>query len=83
MLGRLADLTGKDSQSKIDEVIKIHEKGVSEPISPKTGKPETIYTKLRNDHMHRSGVPIAQVRAEMEKHLHGLVMVVQMAIMSS
>ena len=55
LLGRLADPTGKDRQCMIDALIKKHEPGVEEPISPKTRQPETVYTKLRNEHMHRSG----------------------------
>jgi len=80
LLGRLADPTGKDRQCMIDPLIKKHEPGVDEPNSPWTGQPETVYTKLRNEHMHRSGKPLTQVRADMETHLPGLTLVLQKAI---
>jgi hypothetical protein len=80
LLGRLADPTGKDRQSMIDDLIDRHEPGVAKRISPKTGQPETVYTKLRNEHMHRSSVPLIQIRADMETHLRGLIAIVQQAI---
>jgi hypothetical protein len=82
LLGHLAD-PGQDRQGKIDAMIKKHEPGVAEEPSPKTGGMETVYTKLRNEHMHRSGIPLAQVRDEMGRHLPGLQAIVQKAIKNS
>jgi hypothetical protein len=80
LLGRLADPTGRDRQGMIDTLIERHEPGVTKSTSPQTGQPETVYTKLRNEHMHRSSVPLAQVRADMETHLPGLISLVRQAI---
>jgi len=80
LLGRMADHTGRDRQALIDEVIRRKEPGVGETISPQTGGPETVYSKLRNEHMHRSSVPLARVRSEMATHLPGLISVVKKAI---
>jgi hypothetical protein len=80
LLGRLADPTGKDRQPMIDALIRLQEPGVAETISPKTGGLEMVYSKLRHEHMHRSNVPLAQVRSEMETPLPGLISIVQKAI---
>jgi hypothetical protein len=80
LLGRLADPTGKDRQLVIDDMIRKYEQGVEETMSPRSDKPETIYTKLRNEFMHRSQVSLSQVRDEMETHLPGLMAVVRSAI---
>jgi hypothetical protein len=61
-------------------MIKKHEPGVAEKPSPIKLGTETIYTKLRNEHMHRTGIPLDRVRAEMGIHLPGLQAVVQKAI---
>jgi hypothetical protein len=79
LLGRLADPTGKDRQSMIDAVIRTHEPGVEETPSPKTGVLETVYSRLRNEYVHRD-VPLPQVCYEMEGHLDGLITVVGEAI---
>jgi hypothetical protein len=76
----LADPTGKDRQPMIDALIRLQEPGVAETISPKTGGLEMVYSKLRHEHMHRSNVPLAQVRSEMETQLPGLISIVQKAI---
>jgi hypothetical protein len=79
LLGRLADPTGRDRQPMIDALILTKEPGVAQTISPRTGAPETVYSRLRNEHMHRN-VLVVQVRFEMEAHLPGLIAIVQKAI---
>lgn len=80
LLGRLADTSGKDRQSLIDALIRKHEPRVEETPSPKTGAMESVYSRLRNEQMHRGHVPVSDVRHEMEIHLRGLIEVVRKAI---
>lgn len=80
LLGRLADPTGADSQRTIDALIRRHEPGVAESPSPRSGGTETVYTKLRNEHMHRSAIPLDRVRADMSTLLPGLIAITRKAI---
>jgi hypothetical protein len=80
LLELMAGRTGKDRQVEIDAIIKKHETVVEETISPQRSKPETVYTRLRNEQIHRGHVPLATVRSEMETHLPGLIAIVREVI---
>jgi hypothetical protein len=64
----------------VSATVKRYEPGVAETISPQSGRPEAVYTKLRNEYIHRGQVALAQVRSEMETHLPVLIAIVRMAI---
>ena len=76
-----------DDQWKVDEFILSKESGESgvptfPPHRPrKSGVPETIYTKLRNQVGHvRPGTTIQSTREEMEKNLGGLIRITRKII---
>jgi hypothetical protein len=82
LLGLFLAHTAQDTQAAIDDLIRKYEPEVAEMISPQTGRPETIYTKLRNEYMRcRDGSP-AHIQPEMADHLPGLIAILQKAIRS-
>jgi hypothetical protein len=82
LLGMFLAHTAQDTQAAIDDLIRKHEPEVAEMISPQTGKPETIYTKLRNEYMNCRDASLAQIQPEMADHLPGLIAILQKAIRS-
>jgi hypothetical protein len=79
--------TFTDDQGKVDEFILSKQSGESGvPIFPpyrprRSGIPETIYTKLRNQVGHiRPGTTIQSTREEMEKNLGGLIRITRKII---
>lgn len=77
----LAHLAGGDAQRKIDALIDKYGGGAGSGNTGRGSVRETIYTKTRNDYMHPDrGVPLTQVRADMETRIAGLVEIVRKAI---
>lgn len=76
----LLELVG-EKQERVDAFIRQVEPGVAMSISCHTGKPETIYTRLRNEVGHRRpGTTIQSTRAEMVANIGGLREIVRAAI---
>ena len=80
LLGLIVAHSGKDTQAATDELIRKHEPEVSETISPRTDKLETIYSNLRNEYMQTPQMSLSQVQSQMEDHLPGLIAILQKAI---
>lgn len=67
-----------DKQADVDKLIRQVDSNVALFVSPKDGKPETIFTKLRNELAHnRAGVSIIETRQEIELHLTRFEWIVQ------
>ncbi|TAE60034.1 MAG: hypothetical protein EAZ76_11110 [Nostocales cyanobacterium] len=70
-----------DSQEKVDQCILSFQPSIktNPPYRQrKSGVPETIYTRLRNEVGHiRPNTTIEQTRQEMEKNLNGLILIVK------
>ena len=82
LLGLFVAHSAQDTQAAIDDLIRKHEPEVAEMISPQTGKPETIYTKLRNEYMRCGDILPDHVQLDMAGHLPGLIAILQQAIRS-
>lgn len=81
VLSLCKDSQGKDSQEKVDQFILAFQPSIM-TNSPhrlrRSGVPETIYTRLRNEVGHiRPHTTIEQTEQEMEKNLNGLILVVK------
>ena len=70
----LYDRYGK--QHEIDKQIMLHEPATPQSTSPRNGKPETIYTRLRNEINHRTNAGPKTTRAEIMDNLDGFRMIV-------
>lgn len=65
----LASITN-DRQSEIDALIEREEPTVSKSYSPKTGQPESLFTRLRNELAHhREGVSVFDTHDEIRLHV--------------
>jgi len=59
----------KDSQHSVDKLIVGVEPNIAQSLSPKSGKPETIFTRLRNELAHhRTGGSVVQTHREIQIH---------------
>jgi hypothetical protein len=59
-----------DKQEMVDERIEKEEPNVGKSLSPRTNKPETIFTRLRNELAHdRRGCSITKTHKEIDLHL--------------
>jgi hypothetical protein len=68
------------NQHEVDRQIVLHEPATPQSISPHGGKPETIYTRLRNEITHRTNVSPETTRAEIMDNLDGFRMIVHRII---
>lgn len=60
----------KDQQANIDALIEQEDSTVSKSYSPKNGKPETLFTRLRNELAHhREGVSVFSTHDEIRLHV--------------
>jgi hypothetical protein len=82
LLGLFLAHTAQDTQAAIDDLIRKYEPEAAEMISPQTGRPETIYTKLRNEYMRCRDGSLVHLQLEMADHLPGLIAILQKAIRS-
>lgn len=63
------------AQKAVDDFARVQLEDVEESISPQTGKPETVFTRLRNEvghyreHEHDADVDLRETVQEMEAHL--------------
>ena len=64
------------NQHEVDRQIMLHEPATPQSISPHDGKPETIYTRLRNEITHRTYVGPETTRAEIMDNLYGFRIIV-------
>lgn len=65
----LSSVSG-DNQSRIDEAIRNEEPTVAVSPSPRDGRPETIFTRLRNELAHhREGVSVFRTHEEIGLHV--------------
>jgi hypothetical protein len=71
------------SQPKLDEYIMKADNTTPQTKSPNTGKPETIYTRLRNEITHRTDVNQETTRNEIKNHLDKFRLIVRDAVKSS
>jgi hypothetical protein len=61
---------GNDRQSEVDKLILGIEPTTHQTLSPKTGKPETLYTRLRNELAHdRQTATLFSTHEEIQLHL--------------
>jgi hypothetical protein len=59
-----------DTQPGTDKLIESVDSSVAKTLSPKTGKPETIFTRLRNELAHnRAGVSVVETHRSIGVHL--------------
>jgi hypothetical protein len=60
----------KDRQQEIDRLIRAEEPTVASSVSTRNGKPETIFTRLRNELAHhRDGVSVFSTHQEIALHV--------------
>jgi len=64
------------NQPEVDRQIILHAPTTPQSISPHSGKPETIYTRLRNEIAHRAKVGPDATRAEIMNNLDRFRMIV-------
>lgn len=65
----LASITS-DRQAEIDALVEREEPTVSKSYSPKTGQPESLFTRLRNELAHhREGVSVFDTHDEIRLHV--------------
>ena len=62
---------GNDHQSEVDKLILTIEPTTQQTLSPKTGKPETLYTRLRNQLAHdRQNATLFSTHEDIQLHLN-------------
>ena len=64
------------NQPEVDRQIILHEPATPQSISPHSRRPETIYTRLRNEIAHRARVGLDATRAEIIDNLDRFRMIV-------
>ena len=70
-----------DSQAEADKLIEAVDANIGKSLSPKTGKPETIFTRLRNELAHnRSGSSVVETHKSIEVHLSRFEWVVKVVV---
>jgi hypothetical protein len=74
----------QDNQTETDKQIEAVEPNVAKSISPKTGKPETIFTRLRNELAHdRPGIAVVETHRGISLHLPRFEWIVKVVVQRS
>lgn len=70
-----------DQQTEIDKLIEGVDSNVGKSLSPKTGRPETIFTRLRNELAHhREGTSVVETHRSVEVHLQRFEWIVKVIV---